>query len=301
MVTALLISTIVILTLTCVAAMLYRLKQQPAVALSFVDYIKLSISGIVAFIADTLGIGSFAVNVAMAKTLKTFPDEELPAMNNGAQVIPGAIESLFFMHMVEVDLTTLLTLVAGTCFGGLIGGYIVSGLNKQPIRLIMIICFTLLIGLLGCHKLQLMPIGGNLVALPMEKLILGFIGLTICGALTSAGIGLFVMVQSVLFLLQVSPLVAFPIMMVAGAMQQPLTTLVFVQQNKIPLKKTLILSLAGCIGVFVTVPLFVKLTPSLLHSLLLMILIYNLFAISQAYWRSRSSGFARSTTEPAGA
>ncbi len=71
----------------------------------------------------------------------------------------------------------------------------------------------------------------------------------ICGALTSVGIGLFVMVQGVLFLLNVSPVVAFPIMMTAGAMQQPLTTLVFVQQNKIPLKKTLILSLAGCIGV----------------------------------------------------
>ena len=64
------------------------------------DYIKLGLSGIVAFIADTLGIGSFAVNVAMAKLLGTFPDEELPAVNNGAQVIPGTIESLFFMQIL---------------------------------------------------------------------------------------------------------------------------------------------------------------------------------------------------------
>ena len=86
-----------------------------------------------------------------------------------------------------------------------------------------------------------MPIGGDLVALDSWNLILGFFAMVICGALTSVGIGLFALVQAVLFLLNVSPAVAFPIMTTAGAMQQPLTTLVFVQQNKIPLKKTLIL------------------------------------------------------------
>ena len=64
--------------------------------------------------------------------------------------------------------------------------------------------------------------------------------MAVCGALTSVGVGLFVMIQCVLFLMNISPVIAFPIMTVAGAMQQPLTTLVFLQQNKIPLKKTLI-------------------------------------------------------------
>lgn len=278
---------ILVLSLVCMTALFYRLKQQPSVALSPLDYVKLSLSGVIAFIADTLGIGSFAVNVALAKLLGTFHDDELPAVNNGAQVIPGTIESLFFMQLFDVDLTTLLTLVIGACIGGMLGGSIVSRLSKQAIRLAMMCCFSLIIGLLICHQMQWLPLGGDVAELHSWKLIVGFFAMIICGALTSVGIGLFVMVQGVLFLLNVTPLVAFPIMTTAGAMQQPLTTLVFLKHNKIPLKKTLILSLAGCVGVAVTLPCFAYLTVNWLHTLLLGIVIYNLLAVSHTYFRLR--------------
>lgn len=283
----LLIYAVIILSTICAIAMVYKLKQQAPVSLSLMDYAKLSCSGMVAFVADTLGIGSFAVNVALAKLLGTFPDDELPAVNNGAQVIPGVIESLFFMKLIDVDLTTLLTLVLGTCIGGLIGGAVVSHLSKQAIRFAMLCCFAGLIVLLLGHQLQLLPIGGDVVELHGGKLLIGFFAMIVCGGLTSVGIGLFVMIQSVLFLLNVSPLVAFPIMTTAGAMQQPLTTLVFLQQGKIPLKKTLIVSLAGCVGVLLTMTVFSHLTITWLHSLLLGILIYNFCAITHTYLQNR--------------
>lgn len=278
---------ILILSILCVAVMVLKLSRQPAQPLSSLQYIKLIFSGIVAFIADTLGVGSFAVNVTLAKLLGTFRDDELPAVNNGAQVIPGTIESLFFMHLVDVDLTTLLTLVAGTCVGGLLGGFVVSRLSKQAIRLAMICSFALIIILLISHQFRLLPVGGDLIELHSWKLVIGFFALVICGALTSVGVGLFVMVQGVLFVMNVSPVVAFPIMTTAGAMQQPLTTMVFLQQNKIPLKKTMILSLAGCLGVFITIPIFTQLTITWLHLLLLIILIYNFLAIGHTYLKSR--------------
>ena len=285
---ALITFTILLLSLLCAGAMVYKLRQQPPVSLSRLDYCKLVISGTIAFIADTLGVGSFAVNVAFAKLLGTFRDDELPAVNNGAQVIPGTIESLFFMQVVDVDLTTLVTLVCGTALGGLLGGAVVSRLSKQAIRLAMMGCFLLIIGLLLCHQFRWLPLDGDLIELRSWKLIIGFGAMAICGALTSVGIGLFAMVQGVLFVLGASPLIAFPIMMTAGAIQQPLTTLVFLQQNKIPLKKTLILSFAGCLGVFITVPIFSHLTITWLHTLLLGILIYNFFAIGRTYLRSRA-------------
>lgn len=290
----LIIYVILILSLVCVAGMFYKLRQQPAVPVSPMDYLKLAGSGVVAFIADTLGVGSFAVNVALAKLLGTFSDDELPAVNNGAQVIPGVIESLFFMQMVDVDLTLLLTLVAGTCIGGLIGGAVVSHLSKQAIRLAMMGCFVLIITLLVSHQLHLMPSGGSVMELHGWKLLVGFIAMIICGGLTSVGVGLFVMVQGVLFLLNVSPVVAFPIMTTAGAIQQPLTTMVFLQQGKIPLKKTLVLSFGGCLGVLITLPIFSHITVTWLHSLLLAILIYNLCAISRTYLLSRSQSPSKS-------
>ena len=288
---SILIFIIMLFSLSCVAFMAYQWKHEPNVSLSLADYCKLAGSGIIAFIADTLGVGSFAVNVALAKLLGTFPDDELPAMNNGAQVIPGTIESLFFMQLIEVDLTTLVTLVTGTCIGGLLGGMVVSRLSKQAIRLSMLCCFLLIIGLLVCHQFRLLPVGGDVTELHSWKLIVGFLAMILCGALTSVGIGLFVMVQGVLFLLNVSPLIAFPIMTTAGAMQQPLTTMVFLQQRKIPLKKTLILSLFGCVGVLITLPLFRHLTITWLHSMLLVIMIYNFIAIGRTYLLSRRSGF----------
>lgn len=280
--------SILLVSAFCVGAMLYKLKRQPAVHVSAMDYCKLTVSGIIAFIADGLGMGSFAVNIALAKLSGTFHDDELPAVNNGAQVIPGVIESLFFMQLIDVDLTTLVTLVIGTCLGGVIGGSVVSRLSKQAIRMAMMCCFTLIIGLLLCRQLHLFPIGGELMALTSWKLLAGFAGMVVCGMLTSVGIGLFVLVQAVLFLLGVSPLVAFPIMTTAGAMQQPLTTLAFLQQDKIPLKKTLILSLGGCVGVLFVILIFKHLTITWLHSLLILIVTYNLFSVSRTWMNTRA-------------
>jgi uncharacterized membrane protein YfcA len=279
---------IIILSFVCVLVMAVKWKSQPAEPLSLMQTSKLIFSGLIAFIADTVGLGSFAVNVALAKLLGTFNDDELPAVNNGAQVIPGAIESLFFMHLIDVDVTTLVTLVTGTCVGGLLGGFIVSRLSKQAIRLAMMCCFVLIILLLSSYQFAWLPVGGNLTELHSWNLVLGFVALMICGALTSAGVGLFVMIQGVLFLMNLSPLVAFPIMTAAGAMQQPLTTLVFLKHDKIPLKKTLILSCAGCFGVLITIPVFTHLNPNMLHLFLLCVLTYNFCAIGRTYLRART-------------
>jgi len=280
---------ILALCLLCVIVMFVKLFHAPAEPLSISQYIKLTVSGVIAFIADTVGIGSFAVNIALAKLMGTFRDDELPAVINGAQVIPGTIESLFFMHWIDVDLTTLLTLVLGTCIGGLLGSFVVNKLSKQAIRLAMMCSFILVIILLISHQFRILNVGGELTELHSWKLAIGFFALVICGALTSVGVGLFVMVQGVLFVMNISPAVAFPIMTTAGAMQQPLTTLVFLKNNKIPLKKTLILSIAGCGGVLLMLPVFKHLTVTWLHFLLLFILFYNLFAVGRTYLLSRPS------------
>ncbi len=138
------------------------------------------------------------------------------------------------------------------------------------------------------HQFHLLQIDGELIALHSWKLVVGFFALMICGALTAFGVGLFVMVQAVLFVMNISPVVAFPIMTIAGAMQQPLTTSVFLYNNKIPLKKTMVLSAAGCIGVLITIPVFTHLTVTWLHLVLLFILTYNFFTAGYIYIRSRS-------------
>ena len=72
-------------------------------------------------------------------------------------------------------------------------------------------------------------------------------------------------------------------------MQQPLTTLVFLQQDKIPLKKTLILSLFGCLGVLIALPIVSHLNTQLLHGLLMLIILFNLVMVGRNYLRHHKS------------
>ncbi|NBX84934.1 MAG: sulfite exporter TauE/SafE family protein [Gammaproteobacteria bacterium] len=278
-----------VLTGWCVWVMFQQYPLQSCNVLSTPQKIKLMASGFLAFVADCIGVGSFAVNIALAKFLNTFSDEELPPMVNGAQIVPGALEAIFFMQLINVDMTTLIVLVLGTCIGGILGGHVVSKLSKQAIRFSMMICFSFIICLIISKQLNLMPVGGNLTALTSWKLLIGFFAMLVCGALTSVGIGLFAMVQGVLFLLNVSPAVAFPIMTTAGAMQQPLTTLVFLKQKKIPLKRTFFVSLGGCLGVLAILPIFKWFTTTWLHNLLITILFYNLISIGKAFIQQRKA------------
>lgn len=279
---------ILCLSFTCTMAMLYKFYNEPATpAIPRLEKFKLAITGLLAFISDTLGIGSFVVLIAMAKSLGTFEDKDLPAINNGAQLIPATLASLFFMKLIQVDLTTLLTLVIGTCIGGILGGKIVTRLNQQSIRLSMIFCFTCIIALLSCDQLGLLPRAGDATALHSWQLVLGFVAMILCGSLTSLGIGMFAMIQGVLFLMNISPAVAFPIMATAGAMQQPMITYFFLKKDKIPLKKAFFLSFFGCIGVLLGLPIVSHLNAKSLHLLLLSVMVYNVYTIARTYLQSK--------------
>ncbi len=288
------INTLIILfSLSCIILMLRKLVTQHSNKLTLREQIKLLTSGIIAFFMDTIGVGSFACNIALAKYFNTFKDEELPPMVNGAQIIPGALEAFFFLGLIQVDALTLSTLIIATCLGGVLGALIISKLNAQTLRLIMLIAFPIIILLILANHFQWIPIGGDKIALHGNELIYGFIGLFVAGAMTAAGIGLFALVQAILFCLGMSPLVAFPIMTAAGALQQPLSTGIFVLKNKIPLKKSLLISLYGVVGVLLAIPVITHLSSSKLHFLLILVLTYNTTRIGLSYLKHhRAQHFA---------
>jgi uncharacterized membrane protein YfcA len=294
----LIINTLIILfSITCVGLMIARLKQQPTPALTFREQRQLLTSGLFAFFMDTIGVGSFACNIALAKYFNSFSDEELPAMVNGAQVIPGALEAIFFLGLIHVDGLTLITLILATCLGGIVGASIIAKLKAQPIRLIMLIAFPTIIFLILSHHIHWLPIGGNKIALQGYELLIGFIGLFFAGILTCAGVGLFALIQAVLFCLGMSPLVAFPIMTAAGALQQPLSTGIFVMKNRVPLKKSLLIGLYGVGGVMLAMPVITHLSITKLHGLLVLVLSYNTIMMGKGYLQHRKRLRAASYTQ----
>ncbi|WP_209451680.1 sulfite exporter TauE/SafE family protein [Allofrancisella frigidaquae] len=283
------ISLIILLSILCTVYMVYKLiiKQDDASAPTLKESVILAGSGVIAFLADTVGVGSFAVNIAIAKTFKLVKDAELPGFVNGAQVIPGAIEAIFFLGVLHVDILTLTVLVLGTTLGGFIGGIFTSKINTATIRLIMMFAFILVIFLLLGKLLNFLPIGGTLMKLSGIKLVLGFIGMFVAGFLVCFGVGLFALVQAILFLLGMSPLVAFPIMTAAGAIQQPVTTFAFTVNNAIPLKKALIVGIFGIIGVFIGFNVVTALSTEQLQWLLVIVIAYNTISLLNSYYKSK--------------
>src|SRR3990167_7812365 len=258
--------------------------------LPFLLKAKLFMAGGGGFFADTVGIGSFAVIIAFSKLWKLTHDKNLPGLVNGAQVLPGAIESIVFLKVIHVDPLTLIVLVVGACIGGIIGGLTVPKLNQKHIQMTMAVAFVSMAAIILLSQLQWLPIGGVETKLRGGHLWLGFFGMIICGFVPALGVGLFAIVEMLLFLLGLSPLIAFPIMTTAGALQQPLTTLTFTLNRAIPLKKVFIVSIAGVMGVLMAVPFITHLPLNLLRWLLFFIVGYNAFSMFRSYWRTRRRG-----------
>jgi len=297
------ILTLLVLTLSfiCLSYMAFKMiKTRDNTSISRREHLHLALSGLIAFFMDTIGVGSFACNIALAKYFNTFKDEELPTMINAAQVLPGALGALFFTSLIPVDGMTLGCLSFAACLGGMIGANVISKLNKQALRGIMLLLFPLLMLLILANQAHYLPVGGSKTILQGTALFLGCCGLFAAGGLTAAGIGLFAMVQAVLFCLGMSPVVTFPIMTMAGALQQPLSTLVFLKQSHtMPLKKISLVSLYGVLGVLLAIPLITHLNAEALHLLLVIILGYNTFRVFQSSRAHRKNHILNENQLPA--
>ncbi|WP_157671379.1 hypothetical protein [Francisella halioticida] len=86
-----------------------------------------------------------------------------------------------------------------------------------------------------------------------------------------------------------SPKVAFPIMTTAGAIQQPVTTIAFLINNTIPIKKVLIVGCFGIIGVFIGVNIVTMLSVNGLHWLLVAVIGYNIISLIRSFIKSQNN------------
>jgi uncharacterized membrane protein YfcA len=87
-----------------------------------------------------------------------------------------------------------------------------------------------------------------------------------------------------------SPIVAFPIMTAAGAIQQPIATATFVFNNQVPLKKAFTIGLFGIVGVGIGFLVVSHMTTTQLHWLLVVVILYNIITLSRSYLQDRRLG-----------
>ncbi len=206
-------------------------------------------TGFVTNFFDTLGIGSFATTTAIFKFRSMVPDQLIPGTLNAGHTLPVVFQAFIYIAAISVDVMTLMVLIASAVAGGWFGAGLVAGLAPRTVR----ICLggTLLVAALALlmRQFDLFPIGGESLELRGWKLAVGILGIFVFAAVSTIGVGFYAPCMTLVSLLGMNPVTAFPIMMGAGAFLMPVASAQFVRRNAYSAPVAAGLTIGGLLGV----------------------------------------------------
>ena len=211
--------------------------------------------GLVTDFFDTLGIGSFAPTTLFFKVTKFLDtDKKIPGTLNVAHTIPVILEAVLFLTGVKVEGITLFSMIAAAIAGALVGARIVNKLPEKKIQLVMGVCLIVTALLMASGQLgwlKALGAGNEAVGLTGIKLVVGVAGNFILGALMMAGVGLYAPCMAMVYMLGLSPLVAFPIMMGSCAGLMAIGSPEFIKAGNYSRIGSVAITIGGVIGVTV--------------------------------------------------
>jgi uncharacterized membrane protein YfcA len=281
---------ILTVTLSILVIASFLLKAYPE-NLNILSNIKTTISGFLANFFDTLGIGSFAIIVALRKVFNLMPDDvKLIGTLNIQGILPTALQALIFLHFIDVDLTTLIVACTLVSLGGFLSGFITVRVSKILVIKIMLFLFTLTGVIILLSQLGIITpnTSGNHGIFGHNLWLFG--ALMFCaGLLPAFGIGFYVLVQIFIFLFGANQAIAFPIMATACAFQMPITAIPFIAKKKFYTKSSILLMLGGIIGVIIAAPLVSYTNPYYLKWILLCTIIYNIIALAKKFSTTKNA------------
>ena len=242
--------------------------------------------GLVVAFFDTLGIGSFAPTTAIFKLRRIVPDELIPGTLNVGLTPAALTESLIFVTAIVVDPLLLVAVVVSAAAGAWLGAGIVARLPRRAIQITMGIALLIAGSVFTAVNLGALPGGGTAMGLVGWKF--GFaVGVNfVLGALMSAGIGLYAPCMITLALLGMHPLAAFPIMMGACALLQPVASLRFFQTGAFAWGPSLGLAFGGVVGVLIAAYIVKGLPLFALRWLVIVVIVYAAAAMLRSATRS---------------
>jgi uncharacterized membrane protein YfcA len=242
--------------------------------------------GFVTDFFDTLGIGSFAPTTAIYKLRRMVPDELIPGTLNAGHAPSAIAEALIFVTAIVVDPLLLVAAVGSAAAGAWLGAGVVARLPRRAIQALMGVALAVAGTVFTAINLGALPGGGTAMSLGGWKFGLA-VGINfILGALMSAGIGMYAPCMITLALLGMHPLAAFPIMMGACALLQPVASLRFFQTGKFAWGPSLGLVFGGMIGVFIAAYVVKSLPLVALRWLVIVVIAYAAFAMLRSAARA---------------
>jgi uncharacterized membrane protein YfcA len=237
---------------------------------------------------DTLGIGSFATMSACFKLFGLVRDEQIPGTLNASATIPGVTEAFIYIAVVDVDPVTMVSMIAASVVGAWMGAGIVSRWPRRKIQIGMGLALSATAAFGLASLLHWLPGGGEALGVTGVKLLAAAAASAVLGALMTLGIGFFAPCMMVIFLLGMSPKVAFPIMMGSVAFLGPVASIPFIRRGSYDFRTSLGLSLGGIPGVLVAAFLVRSLPLGAVRWLMVVVVLYTAAMMLRSAIRERS-------------
>jgi uncharacterized membrane protein YfcA len=228
---------------------------------------------------DTLGIGSFAPTTSIWKLKGIVRDEKIPGTLNVGHAIPTITQAFIFIAIVQVEMTTLIGMIAASVLGAWLGAGVVSAWPRRTVQAGMGLALLAAASFFAMTNLGLFPAGGDALGLSSPLLWAGLIGNFALGALMTLGIGLYAPCMILVALLGMNPRAAFPIMMGSCAFLMPIGGLRFVARGSYSLRAALGLTIGGIPAVLLAAFVVKSLPLTALRWLVFAVVLYTAVAM----------------------
>src|SRR5215510_801075 len=224
---------------------------------------------------DTLGIGSFATTTAMFRAFAMVPDRIIPGTLNVGHTLPTVVQAFFYISVIPVDVTTLISMIAAAVAGAYFGAGIVAGWSKRKVQIGMGFALLAAAVFFTMRNMGLFPAGSTAIGVSGALLVVAVAGNFMLGALMSLGIGLYAPCMILVSLLGMSETTAFPIMMGSCAFLMPVGSLKFIKERAYSLRVALGLALGGIPGVIVAAKIVKSMNLVTVRWLVIVVVIYT--------------------------
>jgi uncharacterized membrane protein YfcA len=244
--------------------------------------------GFVVNFFDTLGIGSFATTTSIFKLQRLVPDRLIPGTLNVGLALPTFFQALIYITIVEVDMRTLVLMIAAAVAGAWLGAGVVAGWSRRNVQIGMGIALLLAAALMLGTQLKLFPLGGDSLGVLGVRMAIALAGNFALGALMTLGIGLYAPCMILVSLLGMNPKVAFPIMMGSCAFLMPVGGIRFIRKRSFAPRASLWLALTGIPAVIIAAKLVRSLPLDAVRWLVVLVVVYTAGMMLRSAWTERT-------------
>lgn len=271
---------------------------------------------------DTLGVGNFATTTAAFKFRGSVPDEIIPGTLNVGYVMQTVAQALIYIAIIEVDVWTLVLMIAAAVSGAWLGAGIVSHWSRRKVQIGMGLCLlgagaVIALQIVGNYKpaaefivryvpalqgavehVQYLFSGGVDQGLVGARMAIGLAGNFALGALMTLGIGLYAPCLMMVSLLGMSPVAAFPIMMGSCAFLMPVGGIRFIKAGRYAPRTSVVMSVAGIPAVLIAAYIVKSLEVNQVRALVFFVVLYTAAMMLRSAHQEKA---ASPTPQPNGA